>query len=128
MKTAPWALATFSAAVLALAALQPVQAQDAAAAQPRSGMPVASALAADMGCLNCHGASPRGDAPSFRAMRERAASREGDRSGIAAHWVDEMRATTSGWRTIVGHRQVSDETARALADWLVQPLPAKPVN
>jgi cytochrome c551/c552 len=120
MKTAPWALATFSAALLALAALHPAQAQ--------SATPVGSALAADMGCLNCHGTSPRGDAPAFKAMRERAASREGDRSGIAAHWVEEMRATTSGWRTIVGHRQVSDETARALADWLVQPPPAKPVN
>ena len=85
-------------------------------------------LAAMSGCLNCHGTPPRGDAPAFKAMRERAASREGDRSGIAAHWVEEMRATTSGWRTIVGHRQVSDETARALADWLVQPPAAKPVN
>ena len=126
MKTAPWALATFSAALLALAAFHPAQAQDAAPAQ--SATPVGSALAADMGSLNCHGTPPRGDAPAFKAMRERAASREGDRSGIAAHWVEEMRATTSGWRTIVGHRQVSDETACALADWLVQPPPAKPVN
>ena len=96
MKTAPWALATFSAALLALAAFHPAQAQDAAPAQ--SATPVGSALAADMGCLNCHGTPPRGDAPAFKAMRERAASREGDRSGIAAHWVEEMRATTSGWR------------------------------
>ena len=113
-------MATFSAAVLALAAPHPAQAQ--------SATPVGSALVADMGCLNCHGTPTRGDAPAFKAMRERAASREGDRSGIAAHWVEEMRATTSGWRTIVGHRQVSDETARALADWLVQPPAAKPVN
>ena len=120
MKTALWGRAVLPTAVLALAALQPVQAQ--------STRPVGSALAVEMGCVNCHGASPRGDAPSFNSLQERAAGREGDRSGIAAHWVEEMRATSSGWRAIVGHRQVSDETARALTDWLVQPLPAKPVN
>lgn len=120
MKTAYRGLAIVPAAVLALAALHPAHAQ--------SATPVGSALAADMGCLNCHGAAPRGDAPSFARMQERAASREGDRSGIVKHWIEEMRGTASGWRAIVGHRQVSDDTARALAEWLVQPPPAKPVN
>lgn len=120
MKTARPCLAVVPAAVLALAALQPAQAQSTA--------PSGSALAAEMGCVNCHGASPRGDAPSFKSLQERAAGRGGDRSGIAAHWVEEMRASSSGWRAIVGHRQVSDATARALTDWLVQPPAARPVN
>ena len=105
MKHARSGLATAFAATLALAAPMPANAQ----------APAGPGLAVEMGCVNCHGATPRGDAPSFRRMQERAASREGDRSAIAQRWVEEMRATTSGWRAIVGHRQVSDDTARALA-------------
>lgn len=122
MKSVRPDLAIVAAAVLALAALAPARAQTVAP------LATGASLAAEMGCINCHGASPRGDAPSFRSMQQRAASRSGDRGAIATHWIEEMRATASGWRAIVGHRQVSDETARTLAEWLVQPPPAKPVN
>ena len=84
-------------------------------------------LAATSGCLNCHGTAPRGDAPSFLHMQERAAGREGERDALARHWMQEMRATGSGWRAIVAHRQVTDSTAGALFRWLGTP-PTKPVN
>ena len=44
-------------------------------------------LAATSGCLNCHGTAPRGDAPSFVHMQERAAGREGERAALARHWI-----------------------------------------
>ena len=120
MKTLRFVPVALAVAVLALSAL-PAQAQ--------APLATGASLAAEMGCVNCHGTPPRGDAPSFRGMRERAASRGGDRGAIAQHWVEEMRATASGWRAIVGHRQVSDANARALADWLVQaPPPAQPAH
>lgn len=84
-------------------------------------------LAAMSGCLNCHGTAPRGDAPSFLHMQERAAGREGERDALARRWMQEMRATGSGWRAIVAHRQVTDSTAGALFRWLGTP-PTKPVN
>ena len=84
-------------------------------------------LAATSGCLNCDGTAPRGDAPSFLHMQERAAGREGERDALARHWMQEMRATGSGWRAIVAHRQVTDSTAGALFRWLGTP-PTKPVN
>lgn len=117
MKHARWGLVAVSAALLALAAPLTAGAQ----AQAGASLPV------EMGCINCHGGTPRGDAPSFRGMQERAASRSGDSRRVVDHWVEEMRATTSGWRTIVGHRQVSDETARALLERLAQP-PARPAD
>ena len=84
-------------------------------------------LAATSGCLNRHGTAPRGDAPSFLHMQERAAGREGERDALARHWMQEMRATGSGSRAIVAHRQVTDSTAGALFRWLGTP-PTKPVN
>ncbi|MDO5692922.1 MAG: c-type cytochrome [Pseudomonadota bacterium] len=112
----------WAAAVLALAAMGSAHAQQSAAA------PAGSALAADMGCLNCHGTPRRGDAPEFRLLRERAVARSEERSALARHWVDEMRAKGKGWNAIVGHRQVSDDMARALAEWLTSPPPAQTVN
>ena len=84
-------------------------------------------LAATSGCLNRHGTAPRGDAPSFLHMQERAAGREGERDALARHWMQEMRATGSGSPAIVAHRQVTDSTAGALFRWLGTP-PTKPVN
>lgn len=84
-------------------------------------------LAVTSGCLNRHGTAPRGDAPSFLHMQERAAGREGERDALARHWMQEMRATGSGWRAIVAHRQVTDSTAGALFRWLGTP-PTKLVN
>lgn len=84
-------------------------------------------LAANMGCLNCHGSVPRGDAPSFERLRERAGKGDREPGATAAHWLEEMRATASGPRAIVGHREVTDSTARALVDWLSRP-PTQPVR
>ena len=102
-------------AVLALSALAP------------TGARANASLAADMGCLNCHGAQPRGDAPSFKRMQERAGNRKGDGNGLVKHWMEEMRDTGTGWRAIVEHRQVSDQAARAVLEWLAKPE-VKPVN
>ena len=84
-------------------------------------------LAANMGCLNCHGSVPRGDAPSFERLRESAGKGERDSRAGATHWLEEMRGTASGPRAIVGHREVTDSTARALVDWLSRP-PTQPVR
>ncbi|WOP15781.1 hypothetical protein [Ottowia sp. SB7-C50] len=114
------------AACLVLCVIAPGGAALAQAPAPVAARPGAS-LAADMGCLNCHGTPARGEAPEFRLLRERAASRGNDRAGVARHWADEMRETSSGWRAIVGHRQVSDATVQALTDWLTS-ADSKPVN
>ena len=84
-------------------------------------------LAANMGCLNCHGTPHRGDAPDFRQLRERAASRGQERGGIAKHWIEEMRETGRGRHAIVANRQVSDAAAQALTEWLTS-VDSKPVN
>lgn len=86
-----------------------------------------SSLAAQSGCLNCHGAQPRGDAPAFLRMQERAAGRAGDRDAVTRHWMKEMRETATGWRAIVAHRQVTDAKANALFTWLASPA-SKPVK
>ncbi len=104
-----------AAAVFALSALAP------------TGARANASLVADMGCLNCHGAQPRGDAPSFKRMQERAANRTGGGNGPVQHWMEEMRETGTGWRAIVGHRQVSDQAARAVLEWLAKPE-VKPIN
>ncbi len=84
-------------------------------------------LAANMGCLNCHGSVPRGEAPSFERMQQRAAKGDKDPKAIAEHWLQEMRATASGPRAIVGHREVTDRTAQDLVAWLLTP-PSQPVK
>ena len=111
MKTAPWALATFSAALLALAAFHPAQAQDAAPAQ--SATPVGSALAADMGCLNCHGTPPRGDAPTIeRLARHSESLRSNDEK------IREAAQKLRSRRDAVAHSQLSQADAERLVRWL----------
>lgn len=96
----------------------------AAAALPIPALAAADAsLAIQMGCLNCHGTPPRGDAPSFERMQQRAAQGQRDPEALATHWLEEMRAIPG----IVAHRQVTDETARALGQWLAKP-PNRPMN
>ncbi|MFD1710550.1 hypothetical protein FVQ98_06785 [Ottowia sp. GY511] len=92
--------------------------------------PVARAdanLAANMGCLNCHGSVPRGEAPSFERMKQRAARGNKEPKAIADHWLEEMRATASGPRAIVGHREVTDRTAQDIVGWLLAPT-SQPVK
>lgn len=86
-----------------------------------------ASLAANMGCLNCHGSVPRGEAPSFERMQQHAAKGDKDPKAIAEHWLQEMRATASGPRAIVGHREVTDRTAQDLVAWLLTP-PSQPVK
>lgn len=86
-----------------------------------------ASLAANMGCLNCHGSVPRGEAPSFERMKQRAARGDKEPKAIADHWLEEMRATASGPRAIVGHREVTDRTAQDIVDWLLAPT-SQPVK
>jgi cytochrome c551/c552 len=99
----------------------------AAAQTPVAAAPDGAVLATQMGCLNCHGAVPRGDSPAFQALRERAARREGDPAQRADHWLREMRESGQGRHAIVTHRQVSDASARALMTWLAS-RPTQAVN
>lgn len=75
-------------------------------------------LASDMGCLNCHGSAPRGDAPSFERLGQRLEGRRGD-SGVADHLTREI-AETGGRNGIVGHRQLSPAATRELVQWLAE--------
>lgn len=86
-----------------------------------------ASLAAQMGCVNCHGAQPRGDAPSFKSLQDRAARGDRDPAKTADHWLEEIREIGSGGRGVVVHRQVSDASAKAIAQWLARPA-NKPVN
>jgi cytochrome c553 len=112
------------AIVLGLSVVVPA---GAVLAQAPAAIKPGASLAADMGCLNCHGTPHRGDAPDFRQLRERAASRGQERGGIAKHWIEEMRETGRGRHAIVAHRQVSDAAAQALTEWLTS-VDSKPVN
>ena len=56
------------AACLVLCVIAPGGAALAQAPAPVAARPGAS-LAADMGCLNCHGTPARGEAPEFRVLR-----------------------------------------------------------
>jgi cytochrome c len=86
------------------------------------GLPVASQassqLATDMGCTNCHGAYPRGGAPSFERLAERYSKHKGD-PAAEARAVDHWR--TGEWLEHVdAHERPTPETAKVLMHWLVE--------
>jgi cytochrome c551/c552 len=97
----------FAAAGLFLAAL----------ALPLAGQ-AASPSAVDMGCYNCHGAYPRGEAPGFPQITAKYAERKPD-AAAEQRLADKLRQ--GEWlEHIDAHERLSPETARALVHWLVE--------
>lgn len=94
------------AASLLLAASLPALAADA---------PDGARLAAEQGCLNCHGRLAH-EAPAFKAMGERAQQRNAEADGLAGHWLEEMREKDA----VHTHRFVSEARARAVLTWVAQ--------
>ena len=86
------------------------------------GMPLAvrasSQLANDMGCYNCHGAYPRGGAPSFEQLAARFAARRGD-AAAQQRLADKFR-TGELLEHVDAHERISPETALLLIRWLAE--------
>ena len=89
----------------------------AALALPLAGQ-AASPSAVDMGCYNCHGAYPRGEAPRFPQIAAKYAERKPD-TAAEQRLADKLRQ--GEWlEHIDAHERLSPETARALIHWLVE--------
>ncbi|WP_066705087.1 c-type cytochrome [Curvibacter delicatus] len=77
-----------------------------------------SSLAVEMGCYNCHGAYPRGDAPGFERLSAKYAQRRGD-AAAEQHVVEELLRGEPLQRIPV-HEHLSPETAQRLVHWLFE--------
>lgn len=75
-----------------------------------------AALAADYGCINCHGSYPRGESPSLEGLAEKMAKYKGDDAGLAQK-VAKYR-TGEALEHIDAHERISLETATTLLRWL----------
>jgi mono/diheme cytochrome c family protein len=93
------------AACLVLATPWPAFAADA---------PDGARLAAEQGCLNCHGERAHG-APTFKGLGERALQRGKAAEAVTDHLLEEMRE-----KDIHTHAFVSEARARAVLSWVAQ--------
>jgi cytochrome c551/c552 len=74
------------------------------------------ALAADHGCLNCHGVSSHPhEAPLLKDLAAKL-GRRSDVDAAANHALEEMREKAS----VHAHRLISDESALAILRWMAQ--------
>ena len=75
-------------------------------------------LAVDKGCYSCHGAYPRGEAPTF----DKLANRLGRLKGNAADEKDFVEKYGKGkmFGHIDAHERISPESAALLIHWLVE--------
>ncbi|NCP41792.1 MAG: hypothetical protein GW848_15090 [Rhodoferax sp.] len=73
-------------------------------------------LAADYGCVNCHGAYPRGESPSFEQLAGKMAKYKGDAAALAQK-VAKYR-TGEPLEHIDAHERLSLEAATRLLRWL----------
>lgn len=76
-----------------------------------------SALAVEMGCVNCHGNAFHPNAPSFQQLADHSAKHRGE-TGAEDHLMSELRKPRLVGR-IGAHEHLSDESARALARWIL---------
>ena len=81
----------------------------AASASAPSEMAAARRMAADRGCYNCHGTSPRADAPAFKLLAERLANKP----DAQRHVLEEMRETA-----IIVHQETAPADQELLVRWL----------
>jgi len=75
-------------------------------------------LAANYGCVNCHGAYPRGESPSFEQLADKMAKYKGDDAALAQK-VAEYR-TGEPLEHIDAHERLSTEAATRLLRWLTE--------
>lgn len=79
--------------------------------------PGGARLAAEQGCLNCHGERALG-APTFKGLGERALQRGNTAEAVEAvtsHLLEEMHE-----KNIHSHALVSEARARAVLSWVAQ--------
>jgi cytochrome c551/c552 len=73
--------------------------------------------ALDQGCLSCHGHPARADAPPYSQLAKRFERYRGD-TGAAARIASELRQTP--WVGGIGlHERVSEDSARAVIQWVI---------
>jgi cytochrome c551/c552 len=75
-------------------------------------------LAAHFGCLSCHGAYPRDEAPSLERLSAKLAKFKGD-AAAEAKFVTQYRAGEM-FGHIDAHERLSPDAASALVHWLVE--------
>ena len=76
-----------------------------------------STLAVQMGCTNCHSNAFHPNAPSFQQLADHTAKHRAE-AGAEDHLMDELRKPRLQGR-IGPHEQLSEESARALARWIL---------
>ena len=103
--------AALLAAALTAAAQAPAPAAAASAPVPDSPEAQGRRIAAEAGCVNCHGSVPRGDSPTLKHMSEGLVANR----VTAQHLLEEMGDSDGG---IVAHHQLSRENAELIVRWL----------
>lgn len=83
-----------------------------------AGAWASSQLAVEQGCTSCHGSPPRGDAPTFSQLADKYA-RFRDVSQAEVKLADKLRKPPL-LGGIGAHERVSEESARALMQWIIQ--------
>lgn len=73
-------------------------------------------MAADYGCFNCHGAHPRGEAPTLAQLADKMAKYKGDDAGLAQK-VAKYR-TGEALEHVDAHERLSVDAATTLLHWL----------
>ena len=87
-----------------------------ACVMPNAAAADGATLAADHGCLNCHGITTHPhEAPLLKDLAARLA-RRGDAPEALDHALSEMHEKGS----VHGHRFASDEAARVILRWMAQ--------
>lgn len=73
-------------------------------------------LATQYGCVNCHGAYPRGESPSFEKLATKMGKYKGDEAALAQK-VAKYR-TGEALEHVDAHERLSAEAATTLLRWL----------
>lgn len=82
-----------------------------------AGSACASAnLATEHGCINCHGNTARGEAPSFERLAGKLAKFKGDEAALATFVVKYRQG--QAFEHVDAHERLSPEAATALLRWL----------
>lgn len=85
------------------------------------GALASSALAAEQGCMSCHGSVPRAGAPTFAQLASQYA-RYRDDPQAATRLADKLRQHHL-LGNISAHERLSAQNAQSLMRWLIQGAP-----
>lgn len=77
----------------------------------------AAQLALDKGCYSCHGTTPRGNAPSMKALSEQLARKPGADPAAQQSYTQRL-VRCEGMTRVGAHQQLSAEEAGLLVRWL----------